>query len=150
MKIKISELDPARTIPAPGQGGIAYPCVFETDYGGGRSLLIPGQRDPADLPGRPVSASPVYRAISAVEILSPGSTHEYQIAPLHDSGSFQLTGKINSFVWLDDEGSSSVVEVLVGPWMFSFVAVEDQVEEYEYGMWVRFQIEDLAWRVLDG
>jgi hypothetical protein len=150
MQIKITDLDLTRTIPAQVQAGIAYPCVFETDYGGGRALLIPGQRDPADLPGRPVSASPVYRAISEVEILPAGSPPEYQIAPLHEAGSFQITGKINSFVWLDDEGSSSVVEVLVGPWTFSFAAVEDQVEEYEYGMWVRFQVEDLAWMVLDG
>jgi hypothetical protein len=146
--LTILSLDPSPSRLAARPGEAVYACEFETDYGGGSAYLVPGEQDPADLVGRQVPVVVDYRAISAVRSLEPQDSAKPRLQPAGPPGAFFVTGQIASFVWLDDEGTSSVVEVQLGGWIFSFAASEAELE-YEYGQWVNFQVEDLTWRVLE-
>jgi hypothetical protein len=127
----------------------AYWGRFEAALGSGEALLVPGPGRLDDLKGRRVRVQPAYLNLSGFELVSSKDSRGHHLTPLEKPGAFRLDGQISSLVWLEDEGSSSVLEVLVGAWLFNVAAAQIEPDELDYGQWVSFEVEGLIWKILD-
>ena len=120
-----------------------YLCRFTSALGEGKALLVPGAVEAAALAGQEIMVSARVERISGLRPLPKGEPAAPRLAALDVPGNFTATGQVRSVVWLSDEAEDAIVEVQVGPLLFSVEAGEEGAN-LEYGEWVQVRLEQMT------
>lgn len=137
---------------AAGEGNATgYLCQFQSELGGGAALFVPAssRADPAQVLVQPVMVELEAEAIQGLQTLAEAGQPAPGLAPLDQPGDFTAVGMVRSIVWLDDAYENSVLEVQVGPALFSIVSTNEiGSQDLDYGQWVSFQLRGLRlWEI---
>lgn len=144
MEITILALNLTGPQPAPNGAEIGYPCEFRAEMGGGQALLVPRLPDPASLTGQQILVEVTQAEVSDFEPLPDATDRLPRLVPLEQPGSFRVTGSVRSITWLDDDPENALLEVWCGDCRFEFASSGLDLDEIEYGQWVRFQVQGLT------
>lgn len=149
LTITLTEIDDQEPQPVLGGRALGYPCAFTSEIGGGPALLAGRGRPGTNLLGAPLEVELAPEAVEALRSpadepdLAPGGG--YRLEPLPGRpGDFRATGRIVSLVWLDDLQEDALLEVLIGPALFSFPAEGLGEAGLEWGGWLSFTLRRLV------
>ncbi len=145
MEIILCEINTSQPVAAPKGKGVGYWGYFHSELTDGEAAFILSAGDPTLLLWKELEVWVSQEAIVDFQVLPPGQ-HAVQLSPLALPGDYQATGMVTSILWFDDEDwEHAVIDVMVGPCKFSFLAQEIGAEmDLEYGQWVSFGVKRLT------